>query len=77
MQAGRERASLPLMRRFNEHSEKLLRATQSVRSSYGHPVWSHLNLDLSPLCRGRDPPDEPFAKRPRLESAKSRDEVSP
>ena len=25
MQAGRERASLPLMRRFNDHSNKLLR----------------------------------------------------
>jgi transcription initiation factor TFIIH subunit 1 len=25
MQAGRERSSLPLIRRFNEHSNKLLR----------------------------------------------------
>lgn len=30
MQAGKQRASLPLMRRFNEHSEKLLKASDSA-----------------------------------------------
>lgn len=27
MQAGRQRATLPLIRKFNEHSERLLKAT--------------------------------------------------
>lgn len=38
MQAGKERASLPLMRRFNEHSEKLLKASES---SYSSCVFFH------------------------------------
>lgn len=32
MQAGKQRASLPLMRRFNEHSERLLDSALSVLS---------------------------------------------
>ncbi|WVR06807.1 hypothetical protein IAU60_003843 [Kwoniella sp. DSM 27419] len=33
MQAGRERSALPLIRRFNDHSKKLLRATDANRDS--------------------------------------------
>jgi hypothetical protein len=35
MQAGKQRASLPLMRRFNEHSEKLLKASDSASARCG------------------------------------------
>ncbi|WVF71377.1 hypothetical protein IAT40_006181 [Kwoniella sp. CBS 6097] len=33
MQAGRERSALPLIRRFNDHSKKLLRATDANRDT--------------------------------------------
>lgn len=38
MQAGRERTSLPLIRRFNDHSEKLLRAGKGTVSTNGLPM---------------------------------------
>jgi transcription initiation factor TFIIH subunit 1 len=34
MQAGRQRGALPLIRKFNEHSERLLNSALSVPSSY-------------------------------------------
>ncbi|KAL7415329.1 hypothetical protein BDY24DRAFT_382565 [Mrakia frigida] len=53
MQAGRERASLPLMRRFNEHSEKLLRATTQNPSSADEPAAKRLRTD-GPSSRDED-----------------------
>lgn len=54
MQAGKERASLPLMRRFNEHSEKLLKASESKFSScvFLLPLFTHPPLFFAPVERG-------------------------
>ncbi|TXT07203.1 hypothetical protein VHUM_03373 [Vanrija humicola] len=54
MQAGRERTSLPLIRRFNDHSEKLLRAGKGTVSTNGLPMiydeieYSDLNAPAAP-----------------------------
>ena len=38
MQAGKQRGALPLIRKFNEHSERLLKSAMCVwRISMSHP----------------------------------------
>lgn len=50
MQAGKERSSLPLIRRFNQHSEKLLRAGRQADSSTLTPSSELLEqIDMSDL----------------------------
>ncbi|WWC69962.1 uncharacterized protein I206_103906 [Kwoniella pini CBS 10737] len=56
MQAGRERSALPLIRRFNDHSKKLLRANDSNRdqsllmdSPYGSGIDLYNEIDLADL----------------------------
>ena len=41
MQAGRQRGALPLIRKFNEHSERLLKSAMCV----WHTLSSHLGSD--------------------------------
>jgi transcription initiation factor TFIIH subunit 1 len=43
MQAGRQRGALPLIRKFNEHSERLLNFTLSV------PSFHNINTDADKL----------------------------
>ncbi|OWT41200.1 transcription initiation factor TFIIH subunit 1 [Cryptococcus neoformans Bt1] len=53
MQAGRERSALPLIRRFNDHSKKLLRAAsagQTVRNSaFGGDIDIYEEINLEDL----------------------------
>nr|XP_018262956.1 transcription initiation factor TFIIH subunit 1 [Kwoniella dejecticola CBS 10117]OBR85114.1 transcription initiation factor TFIIH subunit 1 [Kwoniella dejecticola CBS 10117] len=56
MQAGRERSALPLIRRFNDHSKKLLRANDANRdqsmltdSLYGSGIDLYNEIDLADL----------------------------
>ncbi|WRT66590.1 uncharacterized protein IL334_003549 [Kwoniella shivajii] len=50
MQAGRERSALPLIRRFNDHSKKLLRAADANRGSgYGSGFDLYNEIDLEDL----------------------------
>ncbi|WWC89097.1 uncharacterized protein L201_004015 [Kwoniella dendrophila CBS 6074] len=56
MQAGRERSALPLIRRFNDHSKKLLRAADANRdrsalddSLYGSGIDLYNEIDLPDL----------------------------
>jgi hypothetical protein len=41
MQAGKQRGALPLIRKFNEHSERLLKSAMCV----WHTLSSHLGSD--------------------------------
>jgi len=41
MQAGKQRGALPLIRKFNEHSERLLKSALCV----WHTLSSHLNSE--------------------------------
>ncbi|WVW84245.1 hypothetical protein I302_106275 [Kwoniella bestiolae CBS 10118] len=56
MQAGRERSALPLIRRFNDHSKKLLRAADANRDGsdltdglYGTGIDLYNEIDLEDL----------------------------
>ncbi|TYJ55221.1 hypothetical protein B9479_004051 [Cryptococcus floricola] len=59
MQAGRERSALPLIRRFNDHSKKLLRASTGDQSAILDTLGGDLNIygeiDLADL-RGPSAP---------------------
>lgn len=39
MQAGKQRGALPLIRKFNEHSERLLKSAMCVWLRY-RPIWA-------------------------------------
>ena len=58
MQAGRQKAALPLIRRFNEHSERLLKSALFVAFVFITPV----RLTEAMFHSG----DGPSAKRRRL-----------
>ena len=46
MQAGKQRGALPLIRKFNEHSERLLKSAMCVRrTSISHPGSKHISAD--------------------------------
>ncbi|KAG2338652.1 hypothetical protein BDR05DRAFT_984654 [Suillus weaverae] len=64
MQAGRQRGALPLIRKFNEHSERLLNSALSV------PSLHNINTTTDRLNRGEVPP----AKRRRIDSGNDDDE---
>jgi hypothetical protein len=49
MQAGKRKATLPLIRRFNEHSEKLL---QSALYVFYHLPRTLFHLNIDPLFSG-------------------------
>lgn len=65
MQAGRQKAALPLIRRFNEHSERLLKSALFVTFRFIIPVR------LTPVISGSG--DGPSTKRRRLNDSNSMD----
>ena len=47
MQAGKQRGALPLIRKFNEHSERLLKSAMCVRRTLSsHPCSEDIPTDL-------------------------------
>jgi len=65
MQAGRQKAALPLIRRFNEHSERLLKSALFVAFRY---------TTRGCLTEGMfDSGDGPSAKRRKLDDSSSMD----
>ncbi|RXK39863.1 hypothetical protein M231_02797 [Tremella mesenterica] len=90
MQAGRERSSLPLMRRFNDHSQKLLRAgrdpSRLSESTLPEDVNIYNEIDLedlhSPAASGtitlrvRDEPNRKDGKEKGLLPGKTPEELA-
>ncbi|KAG6833537.1 hypothetical protein H0H87_005188 [Tephrocybe sp. NHM501043] len=65
MQAGRQKGALPLIRKFNEHSERLLNSALCVAPiSHPYPLHSTVNSGTGPA-----------AKRPRIEDDYSQIEL--